>query len=149
MLIGGATTSKMHTAVKIDPAYDNPVVHVTDASRAVGVVQKLLSKSAREDFAVSVSEEYLRMAAKRRAGRVDRQRISIAEARERFRAGLDRLHTACAEFHRNPDLLGLPIGRVDRADRLAAILRDLGVARPVPGSVDDPDGWRGRALTLG
>ena len=43
LLIGGATTSRMHTAVKIAPAYRQPVVHVLDASRAVGVVGSLLS----------------------------------------------------------------------------------------------------------
>ena len=42
LLIGGATTSKVHTAVKIDPNYDLPVVHVNDASRSVGVVSNLL-----------------------------------------------------------------------------------------------------------
>ena len=44
LLIGGATTSKAHTAVKIDPAYEHPVVYVTDASRSVGVCQSLLSE---------------------------------------------------------------------------------------------------------
>ncbi len=43
LLIGGATTSKVHTALRIDPAYDGPVIHVLDASRAVGVASKLLS----------------------------------------------------------------------------------------------------------
>ena len=46
LLIGGATTSKMHTAVKIDPQYSNAVIHVLDASRAVPVVQALVDKDA-------------------------------------------------------------------------------------------------------
>ena len=50
LLIGGATTSAKHTAVRIVPQYDQPVVHVLDASRCVGVVDKLLSKELREDF---------------------------------------------------------------------------------------------------
>jgi 5-methyltetrahydrofolate--homocysteine methyltransferase len=50
LLIGGATTSAKHTAVKIDPAYSEPVVHVIDASRSVGVVEKLLSKEGRKQF---------------------------------------------------------------------------------------------------
>src|SRR6056297_1555919 len=50
LLIGGATTSAKHTAVKIAPAYDGPVVHVLDASRSVGVVEKLLSKKNRDKF---------------------------------------------------------------------------------------------------
>ncbi|XZE54901.1 methionine synthase [Planctomycetaceae bacterium SH139] len=50
LLIGGATTSAKHTAVKIAPAYDGPIVHVLDASRSVGVVEKLLSKKHRDKF---------------------------------------------------------------------------------------------------
>lgn len=50
LLIGGATTSAKHTAVKIAPAYEQPVVHVLDASRSVGVVEKLISKERRQEF---------------------------------------------------------------------------------------------------
>ncbi len=82
LLIGGATTSKMHTAVKIDPAYaKGPVVHVIDASRAVGVVQELLSRDRRAAYAEGIRADYRKMAEKRRTGRVDRDRISIADAR--------------------------------------------------------------------
>ncbi len=56
LLIGGATTSKIHTAVKIAPNYSHPVVHVKDASRAVHVVSNLLARN--EDFVRSVNEEY-------------------------------------------------------------------------------------------
>jgi 5-methyltetrahydrofolate--homocysteine methyltransferase len=61
LLIGGATTSKMHTAVKIAPNYfsdKHPVVHVLDASRAVTVVQSLLSDANKDDFIQDLSEEY-------------------------------------------------------------------------------------------
>ena len=59
LLIGGATTSKVHTAVKIDPEYNRgPVVHVVDASRAVGVAAQLLNPEQIEDFAAAVEEEY-------------------------------------------------------------------------------------------
>ena len=50
LLIGGATTSRLHTAVKIAPGYDNPVIHVNDASKAVGVMSNLLSETARDDY---------------------------------------------------------------------------------------------------
>src|SRR3546814_13629756 len=49
--IGGATTSKVHTALRIDPAYDGPVLHVLDASRAVGVATSLISTTGRADSA--------------------------------------------------------------------------------------------------
>ncbi|HEV8598639.1 MAG TPA: methionine synthase [Gemmatimonadales bacterium] len=58
LLIGGATTSKVHTAVKIAPRYSGPVVHVLDASRAVGVASSLLSQTLREGFLAGVAADY-------------------------------------------------------------------------------------------
>ena len=58
LLIGGATTSRRHTAIKIEPAYHGPTVHVTDASRAVEVVGSLLSDDLRPDYARGVREDY-------------------------------------------------------------------------------------------
>jgi 5-methyltetrahydrofolate--homocysteine methyltransferase len=59
LLIGGATTSRMHTAVKINPQYDLGVVHVLDASRAVTVAGQLLSKNTKADYLQKTNEEYL------------------------------------------------------------------------------------------
>ena len=58
LLIGGATTSKVHTAVRIAPQYEAPVIHVTDASRAVGVVSSVLGDSGRDAYLASVDEDY-------------------------------------------------------------------------------------------
>jgi 5-methyltetrahydrofolate--homocysteine methyltransferase len=59
LLIGGATTSKVHTALRIEPAYSSgPVIHVLDASRAVGVASKLLSDTLRDDYVADVKAEY-------------------------------------------------------------------------------------------
>ena len=58
LLIGGATTSKVHTAVKIAPNYSGPVVHVLDASRAVGVAQKLVSDTQASAFVKEVADDY-------------------------------------------------------------------------------------------
>ncbi|MCQ8179564.1 methionine synthase [Methylomonas sp. SURF-1] len=58
LLIGGATTSRAHTAVKIEPNYEHPTVYVTDASRAVGVVSSLLSEDLQADFVAKTREEY-------------------------------------------------------------------------------------------
>ena len=80
LLIGGATTSKLHTAVKIAPRYSPPTVHVLDASRAVGVVTSILSTS-RDQFASGVAAEYEKL----RAG-VETRQITILpldEARKR------------------------------------------------------------------
>lgn len=58
LLIGGATTSKVHTALRIDPAYDGPVVHVLDASRAVGVASQLLSDTQAQGFIKATAADY-------------------------------------------------------------------------------------------
>ena len=58
LLIGGATTSKAHTAVKIFPEIDSPVVHVNDASRAVGVASNLINKDLKEDYWKGISKDY-------------------------------------------------------------------------------------------
>jgi 5-methyltetrahydrofolate--homocysteine methyltransferase len=58
LMIGGATTSRAHTAVKIDPGYDHPVIHVKDASRAVGISTRLLNINLKEELAREIKEEY-------------------------------------------------------------------------------------------
>jgi 5-methyltetrahydrofolate--homocysteine methyltransferase len=83
LLIGGATTSRIHTAVKIAPAYDHPVVHVLDASRAVGVVGSLVSEALRSAF----TAEHKREQNHAREQYLSRQNqvplITIEEARNR------------------------------------------------------------------
>ena len=83
LLIGGATTSKAHTAVKVEPGYEHPVIYVPDASRAVGVASKLLSPSLKEAYVAEIREEYERVRernAKRRPKAAD---LNYAEARAR------------------------------------------------------------------
>src|SRR5205823_2442722 len=58
LLIGGATTSKAHTAVRIAPAYSNPVIHVLDASRAVGVVGSLINPELKPGYVSGIRTEY-------------------------------------------------------------------------------------------
>jgi len=81
LLIGGATTSRAHTAVKIAPHYRNPVVHVVDASRAVGVVSSLLSDDLRPDFEAKTSADYERLRQEHAARNKDNKLIPIAQAR--------------------------------------------------------------------
>ncbi|HRK03732.1 MAG TPA: methionine synthase [Chlorobiota bacterium] len=72
LLIGGATTSKTHTAVKIDPVYSHPVVHVLDASRAVPVASSFTTEAIRESFIKTTADEYERVRtdyARRNAGK--------------------------------------------------------------------------------
>ncbi|MBX3174454.1 MAG: methionine synthase [Gemmatimonadaceae bacterium] len=81
LLIGGATTSKVHTAVKIEPNYASPVVHVLDASRAVGVATSLTSDAGRENFARETREEYEQIRRDRAARQRDVKRQTIEQAR--------------------------------------------------------------------
>ncbi len=93
LLIGGATTSRVHTAVKIEPQYHGATVHVLDASRAVGVAGNLLSAGMQRDFVEGVRAEY-RDIREQRAGRTASERgISIAEARAN-RLAIDWAKTA-------------------------------------------------------
>ncbi|WP_040726718.1 methionine synthase [Thiomicrorhabdus sp. Kp2] len=82
LLIGGATTSKAHTAVKIEPQYDHPVVYVKDASRAVGVAQSLISNDLKVDFAAKIRAEYEQVREERKARAKEVRRIPINKARE-------------------------------------------------------------------
>ena len=82
LLIGGATTSRVHTAVKISPNYHrSQAIYVTDASRAVGVVSGLMSPEERPKAIARVREEYARMAESHARGRAEKARASIADAR--------------------------------------------------------------------
>ena len=81
LLIGGATTSKVHTAVKIAPGYSGPVVHVHDASRAVGVAGALLSATQRDGFVRDLATEYEEVRVARAERRKEVTKQSLAEAR--------------------------------------------------------------------
>ncbi len=81
LLIGGATTSKAHTALRIDPAYEGPVIHVLDASRAVGVASSLVSDTQREPLILSTADDYDKLRKSReRSGPKDLATIGEARA---------------------------------------------------------------------
>ena len=81
LIIGGATTSRAHTAVKIEPEYNEPVVHVKDASRAVGVVQNLISEEKKSDFAKKIKEEYVLVRERHKDKQSKIDWLSLEEAR--------------------------------------------------------------------
>jgi 5-methyltetrahydrofolate--homocysteine methyltransferase len=103
LLIGGATTSLAHTAVKIDPCYPNAVVHVLDASRSVGVVNSLLNTDARGAYIRDTKNQYENIRTSRAAAG-ERTVIAIAEARER-REVFDWKSTVCPR----PTLSGVKV----------------------------------------
>ncbi|RNJ48562.1 methionine synthase [Methylocystis hirsuta] len=82
LLIGGATTSRVHTAVKISPNYRRgQAVYVTDASRAVGVAQALVSDKSRPDYVAQTRAEYERLAEAHARAQADKLRVPLAQAR--------------------------------------------------------------------
>ncbi len=81
LLIGGATTSLAHTAVKIEPNYEHPVVYVKDASRAVGVCTQLLSNDLRDAFAAEIRADYAVTRERHLKHKSDTVRLPLAEAR--------------------------------------------------------------------
>ncbi|HUR93127.1 MAG TPA: methionine synthase [Gemmatimonadales bacterium] len=88
LLIGGATTSRVHTAVKIEPNYHGPTVHVLDASRAVGVAGSLLSDTLRDGFVAGTREQYRDVREQRSRSRPQERRQTIDDAR-RNRLAID------------------------------------------------------------
>jgi len=103
LLIGGATTSKAHTAVKIAPAYDHSVVHVLDASRAVGVVGSLVNVDLRTDFAKKVRADYDQI-------RQTHQDKGVKSLWTLARARANRFHSNWAEVNIPiPDFTGVKV----------------------------------------
>ena len=82
LLIGGATTSRLHTAVKIDPVYSGPVIHVLDASKSVPVASSLISDKTHDEVVTKFKDEYAQMREKYQAGAGTKQYKSIASCNE-------------------------------------------------------------------
>jgi 5-methyltetrahydrofolate--homocysteine methyltransferase len=82
LLIGGATTSRLHTAVKIDPVYDGPVVHVLDASRSVPVASELINPLSRGKFKAKIKQDYVELRKDHEGKQQLKNYISLVEARK-------------------------------------------------------------------
>ena len=81
LLIGGATTSEIHAAVKVAPAYSGSVIHVKDASKAAGVVSSLLQKNS-EAYASSVKNKYRKMREEHSSRQTEKNLLSLDDARK-------------------------------------------------------------------
>ena len=82
LMIGGATTSPLHTALRIDPEYSKGVFWVKDASRAVGVARKLCDAEERKKLTASVAQDYATMRERRAAGSSRKPPVSLPDARQ-------------------------------------------------------------------
>ncbi len=134
LLIGGATTSRVHTAVKINPRYHKgQTVYVTDASRAVGVVSNLLSLEAKPGYVDGVRAEYTKVAEAHARNEADKQRLSLAQGTRQCAGGrLGILCAAKAELPWHSRVRELRSGRDRPLYRLDALLPDLGTEGPIP-----------------
>lgn len=95
LLIGGATTSKAHTAIKIAPNYQHGVVYVPNASRSVSVVQSLISPAQKPDYLARVNDEYRRAVEQHQRARPGEKMLTLAEAREnKFKLDLSTVAAA-------------------------------------------------------
>ncbi len=102
LLIGGATTSPAHTAVKIEPHYSGPTVYVKDASRAVGVCTNLLSPGLRDEYIASIKHDYAQVRERHKNKKSAASRFTIAQARA------NALHTDWTTYQPPvPTMLGL------------------------------------------
>ena len=146
LLIGGATTSRLHTSLKIDPAYHGPVVHVADASRASGVISNLMSTDLRAGFLDDLKVDYARVVESYQRANTERDRVSIEQARaNRFQPTFDATTVAAPTFTGHPRVRRLRRRRTRAVHRLDAVLPHLGHplavprgARPIPSSPRRP-----------
>ena len=129
-----------HTAVKIDPAYDQPVVYVTDASRSVGVCQSLMSEDRRDDFLAETAEDYAQVRERRSKGRSNRPLRPLRRGSPAWvRLGLGAVPPAPADIPGREARGRFHCRAADPVHRLDAVLPHLGTCRPVP-----PRSWTTR-----
>ncbi len=139
LLVGGATTSKVHTAVKIDPCYEFGVVHVPDASRAAGVASSLVSDERRPRFVGEVRDAYRRLRRQREAQQRTRRASPLAAARA------NRLTTDWAVYAPPPPrflgrrvLDGYPLAEIARRIDWSPFFHTWELAGRFPRILEDP-----------
>ena len=149
LLIGGATTSRAHTAVKVTPRYEGPVIWVKDASRSVPVAAALLSPERRDKLLEETEADYDSLR-ERHAAKTDRPLFSLEDARAN-RTPIDWSSydpPAPAMGRHHPGLRGLRPRRAARLHRLAAVLQRLGDEGQVPRHPQQPVDRRDRAQAV-
>ena len=131
LLIGGATTSRVHTAVKVAPNYSGVTVWVPDASRAVSVCSNLLSEDLRDELRPRKSGPSTReFAPSIKTKKGQRRCYPSQQARANaFKTDWDVLYTARTRFYRGQVLEKLSAGKIGPVHRLDAILSGMGVVR--------------------
>jgi 5-methyltetrahydrofolate--homocysteine methyltransferase len=139
LLIGGATTSRAHTALRIAPAYSGPVVHVQDASRAVGVTRALLDPDQREAFVAGVRADYEAIRRERGERRAAEARLPLAEARaNRLRIDWTAVDPPRPSFLGVRTFRGYPLGELAERIDWGPFFATWELRGAYPAILDDP-----------
>ena len=148
LLIGGATTSRQHTAVKIAPEYGQPVVHVLDASRAVDVVSSLLSDARRPAFSAANRDEQARLR-EQHGRRAEKPLLTLAQARQnRLRIDVGERGSARAGVPRRPHPRSARPRGAGAIHRLDVLLHGVAAQGACAGHLRTPAVRDGRARAL-
>lgn len=138
LLIGGATTSRIHTAVKIDPVYSGPVIHVLDASRSVPVVSEIINPETRTNFQAKFKEEYRVMRKDHEGRQLEKNYIPLSEARKN-RTKIDWSTTKFTKptFTGRKELIKYPLGEIRKYIDWTPFFQTWMLAGRYPGIFDD------------
>ncbi|MBX7126474.1 MAG: methionine synthase [Cyclobacteriaceae bacterium] len=138
LLIGGATTSRIHTAVKIDPVYDGPVVHVLDASRSVPVTSELVNPESRPAFQARMKAEYAQMRTDHESRQRDKQLITLSEARKNPAVmKWDAYQPVQPSFLGRQEFVKFPLAEIARYIDWTPFFQTWMLAGRYPGILDD------------
>ncbi len=139
LLIGGATTSEIHTAVKIAPVYDHPVIHVKDASRCVGVLSKLFSKERKANYIDDITEKYTSLREKYEAGQKEKKLIPLEDARvNRLQTDWSLVKTTKPAFTGNRLFTDYPLEEISAYIDWTFFFHAWKISGKFPGIFDDP-----------
>jgi 5-methyltetrahydrofolate--homocysteine methyltransferase len=139
LLIGGATTSRIHTAVKIDPVYDGPVVHVLDASRSVPVASELINPQTRGEFKRKIKVEYDKMRVDHAGRQQAKNYIPLQEARNN-RTKIDWQNTKFTKpsFLGRKEFINYPLEEIRKYIDWTPFFQTWMLAGRYPGIFKDP-----------
>jgi 5-methyltetrahydrofolate--homocysteine methyltransferase len=139
LLIGGATTSEIHTAVKIAPKYSHPVVHVRDASRSVNVVSNLFSNNRREEFTANTATKYQSIREKHEAAISKTIYPSLPQIRSnKFQTDWEQLDITRPTFIGNKTFIDFPLSEISQYIDWTFFFHEWKLSGRYPDILDDP-----------
>ena len=139
LLIGGATTSRIHTAVKIDPAYDGPVVHVLDASRSVPIASEFVNPGTFKNIKTRFKDEYARLREDYDKRKDQKSYISLADARKN-QTKINWAESAITKpsFTGNKAFINFPLEEIRKYIDWTPFFQTWMLAGRYPGILKDP-----------